>query len=71
MIICVILIAGSALVGINYFINQLILNYTPFVYSINSRKSKTSTNQGLQLAACSLRLKTLPLPFYHSHEGLF
>ncbi len=58
MIICVLLIADSALEGINYFINQLILNYTPFIYYINSRKPKTSINQGLSGglcgAACSL-----------------
>ena len=29
MKICVLLIADSALAGINYFIKQLILNYTP------------------------------------------
>lgn len=55
MKICVQLIADSALAGINYFINQLILNYTPSIYYINSRKPKTSINQGLQLAACSLK----------------
>ena len=52
MIICVLLIAHSALAGINYFINQLILHYTLYIYSINSRKPITSNNQGLQLAAC-------------------
>ncbi len=51
MIICVLIKADSVLAGINYFINQLILNYIPFIYSINSRKPKTSINQGMQLAA--------------------
>ena len=59
MIICVLLIAYSALAGINYFIKLLILNYTPFIYSFNSRRPKTSINQGLQLVACSLQLNSL------------
>ena len=52
MIICVLLIADSALAGINYFINQFILNYTPSFIPLIAEGLKQAS-----IKACSLRLE--------------
>ena len=56
MKICVLLIADSALAGINYFINHLIKNYPPSFILLKAESLKQAP-----VKACSLRLEACSL----------